>query len=338
MFFSDGSGNPRSPQAEEYYGRLAAGGVGTLVVEYTYVEDRGACGPAQMGLSSDSHIPGQARIVSSIKAASPHCVVISQLVHGGDRSRDPSTALEIDSVTPQRLEEIASAFASAAVRAFRAGYDGVQIHAAHSFLLSSFLSPARNHRTDEFGPVTLERPSRLLDMVIDRVHEAVTAAGASDRFLVGVKLQADEFQGDKPGMTPALAASVAKHIAPRVSFIEISGGAPPEDPKNPKTTCRRGKDKFYYRDVVSAFREAGIMDLTTVVVTGGLRSKADFEEALEAGAAIVGASRPFLRNINFVRDLEEGKEGPLCISCTQCFSVVPKIGRAGCVFADLGSR
>jgi len=335
MYFSDEDGHPHSPQAEEYYASLARGGVGTIVMEQCFVRKSGAFAKGQLGLSEDSHISDHTRLVSAMRMASPACILICQLSHAAEFTKTGVPGLAVDSATPQQLGDVVSAFASAAVRAFRAGYDGVQLHAGHSFLLSSFLSPARNHRTDEFGPVTLERPSRLLDMVIDRVHETLTAAGASDRFLVGVKLQTDEFQGDKPGMTPALAASVAKHIAPRVSFIEISGGVPPEDQRKELGPQRPGTGRFYYRDVVKVFREAGIMDLTTVAVTGGLRSKADFEEALEAGAAIVGASRPFLRNINFVRDLEEGKEGPLCIGCGQCHKPVEVVGRSGCIFVDV---
>lgn len=136
-------------------------------------------------------------------------------------------------------------------------------------------------------------------------------------------------------MTPALAAEVAKHVAPRVSLIEASGGVPPEDGRKELGPQRPGKEKFYYRDTVRVFKDRGIMDLTTVAVTGGFRSRADFEEALAAGAAIVGASRPFLRNINLVHDMEEGRESPQCVGCGQCHKAVETVGRTGCVFVDV---
>lgn len=189
------------------------------------------------------------------------------------------------------IETLIARFAAAARTAEQAGFDGVQIHAAHGYLLSQFLSPRANRRDDRWGG-SLANRARLLRAVVTAVREAVAPG-----FAVAVKLNSADFQ--KGGFAFEESLQVAEWLAEDgVDLLELSGGSY-EQPRmmalagleaidEPKAASTRAREA-YFLDFATAMLAARTPPL---MVTGGFRTVAAMAEALEAGVALIGLGRP----------------------------------------------
>ncbi len=179
-----------------HYGSRAEGGAGLIIVEATAVEPEGRISPADLGLWSDSHIDGMGRVVDAIHRGGAAAVL--QIAHAGRKAsmRSPlvgpgyltpdeggwvplapsAVAFSDESPIPRELSHddirrVQSSFVAAAHRAEQAGFDALEIHSAHGYLSSSFLSPLANHRNDRYGD-TIEGRSRFLLETVDAVRRA----------------------------------------------------------------------------------------------------------------------------------------------------------------------
>ena len=148
-------------EAYEIYEELAKGGVGAIITGFTSVSDNDQYFCGMMRLSRDELISQYKKLVELIHAE--NCPVIAQLALGG-YYRNGRLA-EPDDMTVEEIQTVVQMFADAARRAKESGFDGVQIHAAHFFFLSRFISPAVNHRTDAYGGSTENRMRILLDIL-----------------------------------------------------------------------------------------------------------------------------------------------------------------------------
>jgi len=198
----------------------------------------------------------------------------------------PPRALEAEEIA-----EIPGRFAAAADAAQEAGFDGIQIHAAHGYLISEFLSPLANKRTDRWGGPLENRARLLLDSVV-----AVRAAVGTD-FPVCVKLNSSDFQ--KGGFTHAECLEVVRWLGEAgIDLLEISGGnyeqpaligVGGEDDSTPVKRSTREREA-YFLDFAQSVREVATMPL---MVTGGFRSRTVMEAALDDGACdMIGIARP----------------------------------------------
>jgi 2,4-dienoyl-CoA reductase-like NADH-dependent reductase (Old Yellow Enzyme family) len=208
------------------------------------------------------------------------------------------------------IVDLIARFAHAAVVAREAGFDGVQIHAAHGYLLSQFLSPLANLRRDAWGG-SLENRARFLVETLKAVRAAV-----GDDFAVGVKLNSADFQ--KGGFQFEDCITVAAWLADlNVDLLEISGGtyeqpammdfagmAPPDQPKQASSRAREA----YFVDLAKALMAGRTPPL---LVTGGFRSLAGMETAVESGIAMVGIARPLCATPDAVADLLDGQSEEL---------------------------
>ena len=164
-----------------HYIARAMGGVGLIMLEATGVEERGKLTDQCLGIYEDAHIEGLAKIVKAVKENGAKIAI--QLAHGGRKSL--ATVDEVygptdvpfsdkyptpTAMTQSHIDSFVVSYKAAAVRAKLAGFDMVQVHAAHGYLLSSFLSPLTNTRTDEYGG-SVENRTRLLRQVIEAVTE-----------------------------------------------------------------------------------------------------------------------------------------------------------------------
>ncbi len=168
-----------------------AGGFGLVMTAAAYVAPAGQAWPGQLGIASDDHLPGLARLAEALRATGARSSV--QLHHGGRRA-DPRLSgrpnqcpwddpdKDAVAMTTGEVEAMVEDFVAAAVRAERAGFDGVQLHGAHGYLLGQFLDARHNHRTDGYGGDLDGRVRPLLDVV-----EGVRAATGPD-FQLGVRL------------------------------------------------------------------------------------------------------------------------------------------------------
>ncbi|RWR04743.1 NADH:flavin oxidoreductase/NADH oxidase family protein [Paenirhodobacter populi] len=190
-------------------------------------------------------------------------------------------------MTGAEIAGVIARFAEAAALAEQAGFDGVQIHAAHGYLLSQFLSPLTNLRTDEWGG-SLENRARLLVEILRAVRTRV-----SPGFGVGVKLNSSDFQ--KGGFSAEDAVAVVRMLNDLpVDLVELSGGSyeSPAMHGRPSAASTRAREAYFVdfaRDIVAVAR-------MPVLVTGGIRRRATAEAALapeadRAGVAMVGLAQ-----------------------------------------------
>lgn len=280
------------------YERFAAGGASMLLTGNVVIDGAHLEGFGNAVLDSDEHLTSFADWAAAGKA---HGVpILVQLNHPGRQA--PRTLLQRPvapspvalrrygyfarprALAEEGIEAIIEQFAHSAVLAERAGFAGVEVHAAHGYLLSQFLSPNVNHRTDAWGG-SLENRARILLRIIDRIRKDV-----SPRFAVGVKLNAGDFV--KGGFSPDEAEQVVRWLDQRaIDFIEISGGTF-ERPASfgrglrESTKAREG----YFLELAAEARKATSVPL---VVTGGFRSESAMQDALARGACdFIGMARP----------------------------------------------
>ncbi|MDR3767483.1 MAG: NADH:flavin oxidoreductase, partial [Butyricicoccus sp.] len=308
---NDYMGNPDgtvSPAQLALYRELAEQEVGLIITGHACVSPDGRNDASQNAMYDDRFIAGQKALTDAVHAAGG-CIV-QQLSHAGGKSPQAVTghvpgapsALEYVSGAPAReltLEEIhriQDDFAAAAVRAKQAGYDGVQIHCAHGYLLSEFIDPAWNVRTDAYGSDRFRMARETL--------EKVRAAVGPD-YPVLLKIHSN-CQGQTSDFLSALTAFLNFSTDLGVTAAEVSGfdfaSQPPE--------ARR-----YYLQAAE-----GLVSQTRLplILVGGLRDREDMQAALDAGMTLASASRPFICQPDFVCRLKRGGMSA-CRGCYGCF-------------------
>lgn len=279
----------------EYHRVRAAAGCGLIIVEHSFVDPGGRHTPTQIGVYSDSMTEGLSRLATAIRAEGAAAAL--QISHAGSRVTskvlgglkpvapsagqhpyEPSGEIP-EELTKTRIHQIAAAFGAAAARAQKAGFDAVEIHAAHGFLLSEFLSPLTNQRSDEYGG-SVENRSRMHLTVLGEVRRCV-----GPRFPVFIRLGAhDETPG---GLELEDACKTAVRLVENgADLIDVSGGL--------QGSRGVGKASGYFVPYASAIK-ARIK--VPVIVTGGIREPLDANRIIKEGHAdLVGIGRAMLED------------------------------------------
>lgn len=307
--------NTVTPELINLYRIWGAGGPGLLItgnvlVDRRYLESAGNV--AIDGPQTDLALAGLRALASAGKENGSRLVM--QISHAGrqtpqaicERPVAPS-AVPLDmpgrsiapfgnprALTSEEVDDVVRRFVQAIEIAETTGFDGVQIHAAHGYLISQFLSPKTNRRTDKWGG-TLENRSRLLLEIIREARQKIKPG-----FAIGVKLNSADFQHG--GFSHDDCLSVVEWLnTEKIDFIEVSGGnyeqpqmmgtdigTPPEsDGRLSASTLAREAYFVEYAKSVSAIAKAPVM------ATGGFRTRQAMEAALESGMiSLVGLARP----------------------------------------------
>jgi 2,4-dienoyl-CoA reductase-like NADH-dependent reductase (Old Yellow Enzyme family) len=310
----------------ERLARLAQGEAGLIVTGHAFVQPSGKASPRQIAVYDDRFVDGLARIPSAVHRFSSK--VFLQIAHAGRQTKpklcgcvpvspsavyDPASKVMPRELTADEIRRLIIDFVDAAGRAKRAGFDGVQLHAAHGYLLSSFLSPHTNRRTDGWGG-TVENRARVLLETLRRIH-----ASCGRDFPVIVKLNSDDFL--EGGLTVDDAVLVARRLDETgIDGIEVSGGMAEAGKGSIWPGMRSEEDEGYF--VASAARVKEAVGVP-VFGLGGIRTLAAAERMVAEGRVdLVSMSRPFIRDPYLVKHFREGsvmKSG--CISCNKCHSL-----------------
>ncbi len=317
--------NRATPRLETLYRRWARSGAGLLLSGNIQVDRWHLERPGNVVLDDESGLPALARMAEAGRSGGAQ--FWAQISHTGrqvESAINPAplapSSVEIDVVrgagfsfampramTEGEIEHAIAQFATTARLAQAAGFTGVQLHAAHGYLISQFLSPLANRRTDRWGGM-LENRARFLLQTIAAVRAAV-----GPDFPVGIKLNASDFQ--KGGFTNAeCIALVAWLNDSTLDLLELSGGSL-EQPKQvgaslkeegvdgrPASTIRR---EAYFLEFAGAVRAAAKMP---VMVTGGFRSIAAMAAALQGGELdLIGIGRPLIADPQTAAKLLSGE-------------------------------
>jgi 2,4-dienoyl-CoA reductase-like NADH-dependent reductase (Old Yellow Enzyme family) len=317
---SDDNGAPRE-QLKALWVELAKGGVGLIITGHMYVHPSGKAHPEMMGIYSDDLVPGLMDCVDAVHSAGGK--IAAQINHGGMHSPKkyvgeaiaPSVIDDEDLEQPPRamtgaeIEMLIDAYGQAARRAQEAGFDALQVHAAHGYLINQFVSPYTNRREDQWG-VDQDGRTRFLREVMQAVRKQV-----GPDYPVFVKFGMRDGKDD--GLTAEAGAKVIGLMAAMgLDGVEISGGVN-------ETSVRKGikspAKEAYFRPLALLAREK--TDLPIILV-GGIRSKAVMEDVLSSGDAdFVALCRPLIREPDFPNRMKIGKqEISACISSSNCWA------------------
>lgn len=305
-----------TPELVAIYEQLADGGVGTIITSYAFVTRDEQPNPRMLGLYDDAFVPEYHQLAAAMHERG--AAIVAQIVYGGSSTKlkppsarilgpsaiaNPKTGIVPVEATPADLHDLACAFADAAARAQAAGFDGVELHAAHGYLLSQFLNPLLNRRTDEYGG-PIEGRVRILLEVVDAVRARV-----GDDFPLLVKL--NSFDGVEGGLTEDDSRTAAKLLVQRgASAIEASG---------PWRVCRT-RD-FHGEPFFADYAQRLARELDApVILTGGNRSLSAMERlAREDGIAAFGLCRSLICEPDLPnRWRTEPYAAPRCVSCNRC--------------------
>lgn len=307
--------------------RLTSGGAGLIMTGFSYVHASGKPFPYSLAVDSNECIASLCRLTERVHSLGGKIGL--QLSHGGSYSRPRligKERLQVPSLpeTAKRLElyhvmslndiqDLVSYFTMAAIRAKKAGIDLVQIQAGHGYLISQFLSPATNKRTDDYGGVLNNRAR-----IIYEIYEKMRSALGSD-FPITVKINASDFSPG--GLTFEESIEIVRELRRRkIDAVEVSGGQQEDAATSPiRTGLAASDDEGYFthyaRRIKALFRDI------PVIAVGGIRSYEKAAEIIRSSTAdFVALSRPLICEPDLPRRWHEGdRKKPACVSCNKCF-------------------
>lgn len=333
------------------YEELAEGGSGLIITGAAYVLKNGKGLPNMLGMYSDHLIEGYKKLAKVVHAHDAkiaiqlwHCGrhVTPSYEHGVPMAPSPVKD-KVTGITPREMTEgdiqgTIDAFAQAARRVKRAGFDGVQFHAAHGYLIHEFLSPYTNRRTDKWGG-SFEKRMRFITEIYERTRNLV-----GDQYPLMIKVNAHDYV--RGGITIGLGKRIAERLsAMGFDAIETSAGVRDERHFNmsrgdiPKNYFGlQGKSAYRRRKIIQnlkaikdevKFKEAYLLPFAKeikkvidvpLILPGGLRTVSVMERILREGHAdFIGLCRPLIREPDFPRKVrEKGVKKAECLNCNLC--------------------
>ncbi len=306
-------------RTKNYYEARARNGVALIIVEATYIHRRGWAFPNQLGISDDKFIPGMSGLAQAVHRHGAKIAI--QLHHGGREGNSklngmqpvapsplPGLAGEIpEELTTGEIAKIVTFFAEAARRAQKAGFDGVELHGAHGYLIDQFLSPASNKRQDSYGGDLRNRARFLVE-----VTQAVKTAVGVD-YPVWVRMDGKEY-GVEEGITLEDAQETARMAqSAGVDAIHVSAWGP-QAPQNLTNAT--------FTPAVLEELTAGIKKVVTVpVIAVGKITPEAGERILEEGKAdLIAIGKALLADPEFPSKVASGRLEDIapCIGCMEC--------------------
>ncbi|MBL7126856.1 MAG: FAD-dependent oxidoreductase [Dehalococcoidales bacterium] len=305
-------------RTRNYYGARARGGAGLIIVEATYVHRQGWAFPNQIGISDDKFIPKLSELVDKVHQHGAKIAI--QLHHGGRQAKEALSGLQPVAPSPlpmaggempreMTVEEIAETvayFAEAAIRAQKAGFDGVELHAAHGYLIDQFLSPTSNKRDDEYGG-DLHRRARFFLEIIAAVKEAV-----GEDYPVWCRMDGKEYGVE--GITLEDARQTARLAQDAgLAAIHVSSWGP--------TTPVNRTTPTFVPAVIEELAEGIKKAVSIPVIAVGRITPEDGERMLKEGKAdLIAIGKAMLADSEWSNKVASGKTEDItpCIICNGC--------------------
>lgn len=321
-----------TPKSVDLLVKLSEGGVGLIITGYAYINERGKALHGQLGVYKDQLIPGLREMVDAVHKGDGKVVI--QLAHAGlyanpdltgETPLAPSVITGLTGYSPQEMtikdiQEVVEAFGLAAERAVKAGFDGIQIHGAHGYLLSQFLSPAFNQRKDSYGG-NIENRARILLEVLDRIRKSV-----GKDYPVMIKMNCEDFLDNGLELDDSMiAGSMLEDRG--IDAIELSGGTLASGKLSPsRTKILSEEEEAYFKNQALSFKKN--VDIPLILV-GGIRSFHVAEKIVNDNIAdYISMCRPFIREPGLINRWGSGDHTKAtCLSDLKCFE--PALGGEG---------
>jgi len=303
----------------DLFRELAEGEIGLIVTGGLYPTKEGKGPIGQTAADKDEAIPSLMRLVSVVHENGGK--IAAQIMHcgwntnpevsgfqpvGPSATVHPFTGREIRELSSDEVHELVEAYVQAARRVIEAGFDAVQLHGAHSWIISAFLSPATNKRQDEWGG-SPENRFKFVRQICQGIRKL-----AGPDFPLLVKLGIKDYHAEGKPTTEGIEAARLLETD-GVDAIEVSEGLEPDRAHH----IRLDAMSPYY---IEECREARRVLSLPLILVGGMRKLEDMQAILDEGIAdAVSMCRPFLYDPYVVKKLREGSIGSSeCISCNQC--------------------
>ncbi|SCB88066.1 fumarate reductase flavoprotein subunit [Gilliamella bombicola] len=302
----------------EYY-RARSGSIGTIIVECGFVDNKGLAFPGAIGLNSDDKIEGLAKIAQAIKEKGSKAVI--QVYHGG-RMVEPKliggqspvgpsaiaaprpnapTPIEL---TAAEVDDMIDKFGQAVRRAIQAGFDGVEIHGANTYLIQQFYSPNSNQRNDKWGG-NRDNRTRFALAVLDITHNMVKQYAIS-KFIVGYRFSPEELE--VPGIRFDDTMYLLEKLAAKgLDYIHFSMG----DTLRPSIVDTQDPTPLIKKYVT--MRSATLAKIPVVGV-GNVVNQSDVDDAIEHGYDLVAVGRACIAYPDWVDRIEKGEKLELFIN------------------------
>ncbi len=278
-----------------HYGARALGGVGLIIVEATAVESRGRISSNDIGLWNDIQIQGHQLISAACHTFDTNVFV--QIAHAGRKGAASDESIIAPSNLPfsdsykiptemdlTEIKKVQKAFVQAAIRAKKSGYDGVELHAAHGYLLHSFLSPITNHREDIYGG-TFENRSRIIKEIISEIKENTDIP-------IGIRISATDWM--REGWNIEDAIRLIQELESVLVYVHVSAGGIHPNPDN----IPEIKPLYQINYAKSIKQKISI----PVIGVGLITQVEEINTILENNACdMVALGRELLRNPNFMQ-------------------------------------
>lgn len=324
-FMAEDDGTPTGRHVELYRG-LAEGETGLIITGHAYVNPNGKASLKQTGIFDDRFVEGLRKVTDAVRPFGSK--IFLQIAHAGRQTKPklcgctplaPSAVFEPTlRTTPHEMSDmeirgIIEDFVQAGRRAKEAGFDGAQLHVAHGYLLSSFISPHTNRRTDEWGGSTVGRAKILVEIV--RGIKGIAGRG----YPLIVKLNSTDFL--PTGLHLEESVEIARLLESEgIDGIEISGGMSEAGKGSVWQGLRAEDEEGYFVENAAAVKRAVRIP---VIGLGGNRTFAVMERFVREGKAdMISMSRPFIREPYLAKKFRLGEiRKSECISCNKCFNL-----------------
>jgi 2,4-dienoyl-CoA reductase-like NADH-dependent reductase (Old Yellow Enzyme family) len=311
-----------SPAMTTMYKNLSEGEIGLIITGYMNFSESDNPFPQTMSIGNDDVIPELKALTDMVHE---NCTrIVAQLSHLGSQltyapsgpvfapsdAIDPINGIQPEPFSVDQIQKLVKEFGEAALRAKKAGFDGVQIHGAHGYLLSKFLSPVYNKRTDDYGG----SPLKNARIIVDILKEIKTQCGKD--YPVWVKLNCSDFGRNGEGLTFDDFLIAVKEIADNgIDAIEVSGGTMTGE----HSPCRSKKHENYHLNYAKKLTKT--VD-TPVILVGGFRNIETIESVLsETALEAVSMCRPLIREPGLVKRWMGGERKiAACVACNGCFN------------------
>ncbi|MGL2224489.1 NADH-dependent flavin oxidoreductase [Oenococcus oeni] len=292
------------------YFRIHSGGVGMFISPVANVSESGKGFEGQLSIKDDRFLPGLTKMASAMKQGGAKAIL--QIFHAGRMSNSKvlrgTQAVSASAVAAERpnaetpreltnpeIEQIIDDFGEATRRAIQAGFDGIELHGANTYLLQQFFSPHSNRRTDKWGGNVQKRMTFALE-VIKRVHSVVTQY-AKEPFIVGYRISPEEIE--TPGIRLADTMQFIDVLADQpIDYLHISMGYVWRTSLNDETDTE---------PIILKIKRQ-IHNRLPLISVGSVEQPADAEKVLDAGIDFVAIGRELLREPNWVQKVESNDE------------------------------